>query len=138
MYIVRQSEHIKEDLQRNWSSWNYGELGFEGTKEELEESMEEAIENESSFDISGFELWEEDIEKADIRELYDGYWVLVDNTRGRGLSCNILESESLEEAIEEVKENGVDLGEGETVDCSNAKVVWSDEEDFIHIIEIEE
>lgn len=138
MFIVRQSEYIQEDIKRNWSSWNYGELGFEGTREELKESMNESIQSGSSFDISGFELWEDEISNADIRELYDGYWVLVDNTRGSGLSCNILESETLEEAIKEVKENGIDLGEGETVDCSNAKVVWSDEEDFIHILEIED
>jgi hypothetical protein len=142
MYIVRQSEHISEDITRNWSSFNYGELGFEGTRKELEEAMNEAIKNESSFDISGFELWEDEIKNSNISELYSNYFVLVDNTRGTGLSCNILESDSLEEAIEEAIEevelNGVDLGEGETVDCTNATVVWSDSEDFVHILEIED
>jgi hypothetical protein len=137
MYIVRQSEHINEDITRNWSSFNYGELGFEGTRDELEKAMNEAIELGYSFDISGLELWDDEIKNSDISELYSGYWVLVDNTRGKGLSCNILESDSLEEAITEVELNGIDLGEGETVDCTNAKVVWSDSEDFVHILEIE-
>ena len=136
MYIVRQSEHIHKDVQRNFSSWNYGQLGFEGTENELKASMDEAFRNDHSFDISGFELWEDEIHNADIRELYDGYWVLVDNTRGFGLSCNILDSETLTDAIEEVRTNDIELGEGETVDCSGAKIVWSDAEKFIHILEI--
>jgi len=137
MFIVRQSEHIQEDIKRNWSSWNYGQEGFEGTEDELNECLE-SITDENPFFISGFEIWPDDVQSSEIKELYDGYWVLVDNTRGNGLSCNTLEIETLEEAIEEVKENGIDLGDGETVDCSNAKVVWSDEEDFIHILEIED
>lgn len=138
MYIVRQSEHIQEDLKRNWSSWNYGLEGLNCNQEQLEQWKQEAIENENPLYISGFELWGDDIENADIRELYENYWVLVDLNRGEGLSCNIIECETLEEAINIVtnKDFRIELGEGETVDCSNAKVVWSDEDNFIHIIEV--
>jgi len=139
MFIVRQSEHIQEDIKRNWSSWNYGQEGFEGTEDELNGCLEN-ITDERPFWISGFEIYPDDIKNSEIKELYDGYWVLVDNTRGSGLSCNILDSETLEDSISIVtdKDFRIDLGEGETVDCSNAKVVWSDEENFIHILKIED
>lgn len=42
MFIARQSSHIQEDIARNWSSWNFGNDGFEGTEEELNEAIEEA------------------------------------------------------------------------------------------------
>ena len=71
-YYVRYSDHIKEDLKRNWSSWNFGGEGFEGTEEELEEVKQNAIDSNgsASFYISGFELWGDDIIETDIRELY--------------------------------------------------------------------
>ncbi len=135
MFIVRQSEHINEDIKRNWSSWNYGLEGFEGTEEELEQELE-SITDERSFWISGFDIYPDNRNEFDIRELYSNYWVVVDTFHGYGLSCNILESDSIEESINEVTSDGfkIDLGEGDMVDCSEAKVVWSD--DNIHILEV--
>lgn len=138
MFIVRQSEHINEDLERNWSSWNYGLEGLSCTEDQIEEWKQQSIDNDMPFCVSGFELWGEDIESADIRELYENYWVLVDLNRGEGLSCNTLECDTIEQAISIVTNEGfkMELGEGETIDCSNAKIVWSDKDNFIHIIEI--
>lgn len=133
MFIVRKSDHIQEDLERNWSSWNYGLEGLNCSEEQLESWKQEAIDNETPLYISGYELWGDDIANADIRELYENYWVLVDLTRGEGLSCNILECETLAEAVSIVtdKDFRIDLGEGDTVDCSNAKVVWSNDDTYI-------
>jgi hypothetical protein len=96
-FIARKSSHIQEDIKRNWSSWNFGEGGFEGTYSELQNKIKEALESESSLFISGFELWDNDIKKADIRELYTNYWVLVDNTNGygNGIFGTELKAESL-------------------------------------------
>ena len=136
MFIVRQSQHINEDLRRNWSSFNYGLEGIEATKEEMEAKKQAAIDNGKPLYISGIELWEDDILNADIRELYAGYWVLVDTRGGYGLCCNILNAESLEEAITEVTGDGfeIELGEETRVDCSDAELVWSNGE--IHILEV--
>ena len=101
-YYVRFSDHIDDDMKRGWSSWNFGSGGFEGTKEELEKAKKEAIENEDSFTISEYELWGDEIKKADIRELYPNYWVLVDNVNASGgLSAHELPSnlETLEDAL---------------------------------------
>ena len=56
IYLARKSNHIEEDMKRNWSSWNFGSEGFEGTKQELDNAIQEAIENDSSFWISGFDF----------------------------------------------------------------------------------
>jgi len=127
MYIVRFSDHIEEDIKRNWSSYNFGELGFKGTEEELEEAMASRFADEQCFDLSGFEIWEESRSEYIIRELYSGYWVVVDQNFLYGLACNELDAESLEEAIEEVTDSSFDIeyGEGDCVDCRNAKVVHS-------------
>jgi hypothetical protein len=103
MFIARLSNHIQEDIKRNWSSWNFGECGFRGTYDELQAAMKEAIEDGSSFMISGFELFGDEIKNADIRELYDGYWVLVDNVNGNGpgIFGTELSAETIEEAIKE-------------------------------------
>lgn len=136
MFIARKSENIQEDIKRNWSSWNFGQLGFDGTIQELKAEMEKSLENETSFDISGFELWGDDIIKADIRELYQGYWVLVDNVNSPdGLSCIDLDATTLEDAIIESKKCQFN-GSGETFDASDANLVYS--ENDIHIFEIDE
>ena len=136
MFIARYSENIQEDIKRNWSSWNFGQLGFEGTEAELNEAMQSAIENETSFDISGFELWGDDIRNADIRELYEGYWVLVDNVNSpEGLSCLDLNATNLEDAISEAKKLNY-TGDGQSFDANDAKLVYSENE--IHIFEIED
>jgi hypothetical protein len=137
-FIARKSSHIQEDIKRNWSSWNFGEGGFEGTYSELQNKIKEALESESSLFISGFELWDNDIKKADIRELYTNYWVLVDNTNGygNGIFGTELKAESLEDAIQESKSAHY-WGEGAFLrfDASSAKLVYSN--DDIHIFEIE-
>jgi hypothetical protein len=136
MFIARYSENIQEDIKRNWSSWNFGQLGFEGTEEELKEKMQNAINEETSFDISGFELWGNDILNADIRELYAGYWVLVDNVNTpEGLSCIDLDASNLEEAITEAKSKDY-TGDGQSFDANDAVLVHSDGE--IHIFEIKD
>ena len=137
MFIARQSNHIQEDIKRNWSSFNYGLDGFEGTEEELEAEIERVENNESNLYISGLEIWHEDISNHRIEELYSNYWVVVDE-RNHGLSSISLESDTLEEAIQELSENEIDLGSEEMNDCRLAKVVWSDSDNFIHILEIED
>jgi len=137
MFIARQSNHIQEDIKRNWSSWNFGQDGFVGTYDELQDAMNEAIESGSAFYVSGFELWGDDIKNADIRELYDNYWVLVDNvnSNGPGIFGTELSAETLEEAIEESKESDYS-GQGVCFDAREAKLVYS--EGDIHIFEIED
>lgn len=137
MYIVRKSENINEDIKRNWSSWNYGQEGFEGTKEELQKELD-SITDEHSMWISGFDIYPDNRDEFTIRELYPNYWVVVDTFHGYGLSCNILDVETKEEAIEEVTTESfqMDLGDGDMLDCTKAELVWSSEDGFIHIIEV--
>jgi hypothetical protein len=128
MYIARQSQHIHDDIIRNWSSWNFGQDGFNGTYDDLKEAMKGALENDDSFFISGFDLYGLDIVKADIRELHENYWVLVDTVNGGGGSVGIfgtpLKANSLKEAIKESKE--VDYsGEGYRFDARLAELVYS-------------
>ena len=136
-YVARQSEHIQEDIKRNWSSWNFGNDGLECTEKELEDYKNECIENDKGFHISGFELWNDDISQADIRQLYKGYWVLVDNINASGgLSCIELDSENLESAIVE-SQSGSFFGDGDVFDTANAKLVYSSPCNEIHIFEYE-
>jgi|SRR5690606_6568284 len=137
MFIARLSNHIQEDIKRNWSSWNFGQCGFHGTYDELQAAMKEAIEDGSSFMISGFELFGDEIKSADIRELYDGYWVLVDNVNGNGpgIFGTELSAETIEEAIQESADAHY-WGEGVCFDAREAKLVYSS--DDIHIFEIED
>lgn len=136
MFIARKSDHIQEDIKRNWSSWNFGQEGFEGTLEELEEAKQYAIENNIGFWISGFELWGDEIRKADIRELYPGYWVLVDTVNGYdgpGLFGTELNASTLTDAISESK-TAFYFGDGNKFDAREARLVYS--EGDIHIFEI--
>lgn len=124
-FIARKSNHIQSDIKRNWSSWNFGELGFEGTKQELKSEIDNAIENDNSFDISGFELWGSDIKKADIRELYSNYWVLVDNVNAEdGLSGVDLNCDNLKDAIKQAKKSDYS-GDGVSFDVDDYKLVKS-------------
>lgn len=113
MFIARFSNHIQEDIKRGWSSWNFGEDGIEGSEEQIEAWKQESIDNGQPFYISGFELWGDDIKNADIRELYPGYWVLVDNENGcgQGIFGIELDAVNLEEAIEEAERSDY-FGEG--------------------------
>lgn len=137
MFIARQSQHIQEDIKRNWSSWNFGQEGLTATEEQIVEWKQQAIDNDQPFCISGFELWGDEIANADIRELYEGYWVLVDNVNAsEGLSCIDLDAETLEEAISEAESRTDYWGDGQSFDANKAKLVYSNND--IHIFEIEE
>ena len=134
-YIARKSENIQSDIERNWSSWNFGQEGLNATEEQIEDWKQQAIDNEQPFCISGFELWGDEILNADIRELYTGYWVLVDNTNAaNGISGIELNSETLESAIKESNIRKDYFGEGVSFDAKNAKLVYSNND--IHIFEI--
>ena len=138
-YYVRFSDHIDEDLKRGWSSWNFGEEGFEGTEEELEEALSN-ITDENPFWISGFDIYPDQIDEFEIKELYSGYWVVVDNFNAQGgLSGHQLpeELETLEDVLNEIKSKKGEYdgtGEGETIYTETAKVLYS--EDNMHIIEV--
>ena len=137
-YIARYSEHIDQDIQRNWSSWNFGQEGLSATEDQIDAWKEEAIEKEQPFYISGFELWGDDIRKADIRELHPGYWVLVDNTNGfgDGIFGTALKAENLEDAIEEAR-TALFSGEGTRFDAAEWELIKS-LNDEIHIFQKKE
>jgi len=136
MFVLRQSEYIEEEKKRNWSSFNFGQDGFEGTEEELEEHLEwvDSEDNNSTM-ISCLEIFNSD--ECEFGELYDNYWVVKD---GWGLSAAELEAETLDEAIEYVKrEKEADCyGDGVKFDANKAKHVWSNEDNDLHIFEIED
>lgn len=136
-YVARMSDNIQSDIERGWSSWNFGLFGLSATEEQIDTWKEEAIENDQPFCISGFELWGDDIANADIRELYEGYWVLVDNVNAaNGISGIALDAENIEQAIEEANNRTDYFGEGVCFDAQEAKLVYSN--DDIHIFEIED
>ena len=139
MYIARQSLHIQSDIQRNWSSWNFGQDGITCTYDELQAGIADALENEQPIYISGFELWGDELRNADIRELYPNYWVLVDNVNGGGAIKGIfgieLNSETLQDAISEAQASEYS-GEGVRFDAQSAKLVWSCPNNEIHIFEV--
>lgn len=140
MLIARYSAHIHDDIKRNWSSWNFGADGFKGTREDLYAYLAECSES-NPVCISGFEIFQTDLKDTVIRELYSNYWVVVDTNRGEGLSCHVLESETVEEALAEIASKRYifdGTGEGQTVDCKNARVLYSERQgDFgLHILEV--
>lgn len=133
-YIVRFSNYIQEDIKRGWSSWNFGTEGFEGTKEELLES----IEMDENFYISGFDIWVEKIDSDKdtvyindytIKELYTNYWVAVDDVNNEygELSCLFLDSENDEDAIAEGKvlEKSA-WGDGVGFEPENYELIYSE------------
>jgi hypothetical protein len=102
-YFVRFTNHIEQDLARNWSSWNYGQRGFTGTYAELREAITEAIDEDRAFEISGLELWGRDAARASYGELYPNYWVVIDDREGTGISTVELDATDLESAINEAR-----------------------------------
>jgi carboxypeptidase C (cathepsin A) len=132
-FVVRYSEHINEDLARNWSSFNFGEEGLNCTAEELQSEINSCLNEERPLYISGMELWGDELRSATIKELYSNYWVLVD-MRQRGLSCNLLNADTVEEAIEIVNdpEFAIDFGSELMVNCSAAKIVFS--KNNVHVL----
>ena len=132
MLVARQSNHIQEDIKRNWSSWNFGKDGFEGTREELDSYLASATNDEPVY-ISGFEIYASQIRQFKFGELYANYWVAIDD-RG-GLSCNVLDFSDVAAAAEFISENPWFCGgDGNFIDCSNAVIVWSKND--LHILEV--
>lgn len=130
-YAIRKSAHIQQDIQRNWSSWNFGQEGIEATEEQIETWKQEAIENGNPFCISGFELYGDEIANSRIEELYTGYWVLVD-TRNIGISCNIIDVDFVT-AKNDIE--NICFGSEQMIDCSEWNLIWSSECGEYHIFE---
>lgn len=136
MYVARKSDNIQSDIKRNWSSWNFGQEGFEGTKEELNELLD-TITDENPVWISGFEIWPHDKSSYEFGELYTNYWVAIDRVNaGEGLSCIDLDAETLEDAITEAEKRTDYWGDGQSFDANEAKLVYSNND--IHIFKIED
>jgi hypothetical protein len=163
-YFVRFSDHIEEDLKRGWSSWNFGGDGVEAESaydlgneiKEIKENLDEGEETE--YSISGFDILIDENIKIDIdydsvsinngeyeiKELYDGYWVLVDNVNSPGeLSSHKVDDDDLDDMDNlgelvnyvESKESKFDgTGDGESFDASEARVVYS--KGNMHILEV--
>jgi len=134
MFIARQSDHIQKDIERNWSSWNFGEDGFEGTRQELDEVIENVSDTEALF-ISGFEIYANDIDGYEFGELYENYWVAIDRVNApEGISGIELDAENLEDAVIEAMNRSDYFGDGISFDAQEAKLVKSI--DDIHIFEV--
>lgn len=135
MFIARKSEHIQEDIKRNWSSWNFGQDGFCGTREDLDNHLSECSDNSAVF-ISGFEIYADAVKGFEFGELYSGYWVAIDRVNAPvGLSAIELDADNLQDAIKEATERTDYFGQGICFDARNAKLVHS--YDDIHIFEIQ-
>jgi hypothetical protein len=133
-YVARQSQNIQEDIKRNWSSWNFGEDGFKGSYDELEDYLSKATDENPVF-ISGFDIYPDQINGFEFGELYENYWVAIDNVNcAGGLSAISLQSKNLENAIEEANKRTDYFGDGISFDATQAKLVYSNKD--IHIFEI--
>jgi len=136
MFVARKSNHIQEDIIRNWSSWNFGEEGFKGTKDELESYLEKSTDNSPVW-ISGFDIYPDQIKDFSFGELFPNYWVAIDYVNAKnGLSCIDLNAETLEEAIKEAESRNDYFGDGQSFDATEAKLVYSNGD--IHIFKIED
>jgi hypothetical protein len=134
MFVARKSNHIEADIIRNWSSWNFGEDGFTGTREELNSYLADCS-DENPIAISGFEIFPADLKSYEFGELYPNYWVAIDRVNARnGLSCIELQAETLGDAIKEATERTDYFGEGSSFDAKDAKFIQSVND--IHIFEI--
>ena len=134
MYVARKSNHIADDIKRNWSSWNFGKAGFEGTKNDLDNYLSEATDENAVF-ISGFDIYPDDVKNFAFGELYPNYWVAIDNVNTpNGLSCIELTASNLNDAIAEAEGRTDYWGDGESFDANDAKLVYSNND--IHIFEI--
>ncbi|MEA5046531.1 MAG: hypothetical protein VB075_18420 [Petrimonas sp.] len=143
MKYIRVSEHINEDLNRGWSSWNFGEEGFSGSQDDLLTEIRSIAECGGEFWLSGFNIWIDENTKFDdgfgvvfvddyeIRELYRNYWVAVDRVNAvNGLSAHELPEslQTIEDIISEIKNNPAKYdgtGDGESFSTESAKVLHS-------------
>lgn len=136
MFIARKSNHIQEDIKRNWSSWNFGQEGFVGTYNELQDFLNSATDSKSVW-ISGFDIYADQVSEFNFGELYPGYWVAIDNVNAsEGLSCIDLNSKTLEDAIKEAESRTDYFGDGQSFNANEAKLVYSNND--IHVFEIED
>lgn len=161
-YYIRYATHIKTDMERNWSSWNFGGGGFEGSYDELVEYIEDAKNNNSKIEISYFELWLDEkttikydgnfirIGNSKIGELYPNYWTVVDTTKGYGIAGHKIDLDkynlhtladivNLMETNKDAKIEYDGSGDGNFFDAENAKLLYSNEEEgefSYHIIEV--
>ena len=134
MFIARKSNHIQEDIARNWSSWNFGEGGFCGTREDLDEYLATCSDSRACF-ISGFEIYADSVKSYEFGELYSGYWVAIDRVNASvGISGIELDADNLQDAIKEATGRTDYFGQGICFDARKAKLVHS--KDDIHIFEI--
>lgn len=135
MFIARKSNHIQEDIKRNWSSWNFGQDGFKGTREDLDNYLSECTDSSAVF-ISGFEIYADAVKGFEFGELYSGYWVAIDRVNAPvGLSAIELEADNLQDAIKEATDRNDYFGQGVCFDARKATLVHSD--DDIHIFQID-
>ncbi len=138
-YYLRYSNYIEEDLKRNWSSWSFGQLGFNGTKAQLDNYIE-SVTDENPISISGFDIYPIDIDNFRFGELYPNYWVVIDNVNANnGLSAHLLPSTLLNvsDALSFIEENKCKYdgsGDGESFDAKKGKLIYSD--GWMNIIEI--
>jgi len=153
-YYVRYSDYIEEDFKRGWSSWNFGLDGFDGTKDELLNTLYEHKNDNRSFQISGFNIWLDEDTNIDyntdtvyvddyiIKELYDNYFVCVDVINARnGLSAHILPDNlnNLNDILNHIKQYKYKYdgtGDGQSFSPDDAKVIYI--EDDMNIIEVGE
>jgi hypothetical protein len=134
MFIARKSDHIQEDIKRNWSSWNFGQDGFKGTRAELDEYLSTVSDSSAVF-ISGFEIYADAVKGFEFGELYPSYWVAIDRTNAPyGISGAELDADSLQDAILEAANYSLYSGQGVCFDARKATLVHSD--DDIHIFEL--
>jgi hypothetical protein len=135
MFIARKSDHIQEDIKRNWSSWNFGQDGFKGTREDLDNYLSECTDNSAVF-ISGFEIYADAVKGFEFGELYENYWVAIDRVNAPvGLSAVELDADNLQDAIKEATNRTDYFGQGVAFDARKATLVHSD--DDIHIFQID-
>ena len=136
MFVARKSNHIQEDIKRNWSSWNFGQEGFTGTEDELNQYLAKATDERSVW-ISGFDIYPDQLKEFTFGELYPNYWVAIDYVNANnGLSCICLNAETAEEAIKEAENRSDYFGDGYSFDATKAKLVYSNND--IHVFEIED
>jgi len=136
-FVARYSNHIQEDIKRGWSSWNFGQEGIETTQDKLDEYIESCYETGDGLSISGFDLFGHDLRNADIRELYEGYFVLVDDRFSSCIAGIPLNSMNLNDAITESLD-GDYSGCGICIDVKTANLVHSNSDNTIHIFEVKE
>jgi hypothetical protein len=135
-FIARQSKHIQSDIQRNWSSWNFGQDGFIGTREELDEFLELAT-DDLPVCVSMFEIYKCDIKKYKFGELYENYWVVIDNENAsEGLSGILLNALDLDSAIIEANRRLDYFGEGIGFCATTAELVYTNGE--INVFKLED